>query len=719
MMGQTETEKMNAFSFEIDADGICVVTMDLPGERVNRLTREGMLEIESILNRIENEREIKAAVIISGKEDNFIAGGDINEFLKIASVDDGRMLSLRVQEILNKVENSRVPFVAAIHGACLGGGLEITLACKYRIATDDPKTLLGLPEVKLSLIPGAGGTQRLPRLLGIAQALDMILTGKSVDSKKAKRIGLVDELAPKEILLDVAKKTALLISSNKLKPVRPWIRDLKELLFEKNSLGRKILFDKSRKEVVKKTHGNYLAPIMAIEAVEIGINSGFNRGLHVESAHFGELSVSDTSRQLINIFLSTNAIKKDPVVENREIKPRRIEKIGIVGAGFMGSGIACISADIGVTVRMKDKDDTSMGRGLKTCYDYFRERYKRRSITKIQMEKRLNLISGTSDYTGFRRADLVIEAVYEDLELKRRVLEEVESITNEDCIFASNTSALPISQIGSHSKRPGNLIGMHFFSPVHRMALLEVVRTPGTSEKTIATALDFGKRLGKTPIVVKDGVGFYTTRILAPYMNEAIHLLNEGAAIDDIDGAMVEFGFPVGPLMLLDEIGIDVGEKIGRVIYEAFGGRLEPSPHMGKLIPDGRTGRKNKKGFYTYNGKTKEVDRSVYDSFPFKQAREHFAKEEIQERLSLGMVNEAILCLQEEIIRSPRDGDIGAVMGLGFPPFLGGPFRYVDSIGASVVAGRLESLASRFSPRFVPAQLLIDMAREEKRFYRD
>jgi 3-hydroxyacyl-CoA dehydrogenase/enoyl-CoA hydratase/3-hydroxybutyryl-CoA epimerase len=710
---------MNAFSFEIDAQRICVVTIDLPGEKVNKLTREGVLEIEDILNRIENEREIEAAVIISGKEDNFIAGGDINEILKIASVDDGRMLSLRAQEILNKIENSRVPFVAAIHGPCLGCGLEIALACKYRIATDDPKTILGLPEVQFGLISSAGGTQRLPRLLGIAQALDMILTGKSVNQKMAKRIGLVDELAPKEILLDLAKKRALLISSNKLKPMRPRIRDFRELLFEKNHIGRKILFDKSRKEIIKKTHSNYLAPIMTLEAVEIGTDSGFNRGLHVESAHFGELSVSNTTRQLINTFLSTDAIKKDSVIENRDIQPRRIEKIGIVGAGCMGSGIACISADIGVTVRMRDIDDETAGKGLKACYDYFGERHKRQSITKIQMDKSLNLISGGSHYAGFRRADFVIEAVYEDLELKRKVLEEVESVTGEDCILAPNTSSLPISQIGSRSKRPGNLIGKHFFSPVHRMTLLEIVRTPKTSEITIATALDFGKRLGKTPIVVKDGVGFYTTRILTLYMNEAIHLLSEGAAIDDIDGAMVEFGFPVGPLMLLDEIGIDVGEKIGRIIYEAFGGRLEPSSHIENLIQDGRMGRKSKKGFYIYNDRKKEVDRSVYNFFPFKQAREHFPKEEIQERLSLGMVNEAILCLQEEIIRNPRDGDIAAIMGLGFPPFLGGPFRYVDSIGASVVAGKLESFASRFSPRFIPSQLLVDMAREGKEFYRD
>jgi 3-hydroxyacyl-CoA dehydrogenase/enoyl-CoA hydratase/3-hydroxybutyryl-CoA epimerase len=709
---------MNSFSFDIDAQGIGILRMDLPGETVNKLTRDSISEVEDLLNRIENEKGIKTVVLISGKKDNFIAGGDIKEFLKITSIDESRGLSLRVQEILNRIENSRVQFVAAIHGACLGGGLELALACKYRIATDDPKTVLGLPEVQLGLIPGAGGTQRLTRLVGIRHALDMILTGININSKQAKRIGLVDDIAPKEILFDIAKKQALLISLKKLKPRRPWIGNFRELLLEKNPFGRKIIFDKARKEIEKKTHNN-IAPILALEAVEIGTNFGFKRGLHVESAHFGELLVSDVSRHLINIFLSTSAIKKDLVIQNRDIRPKRVEKIGVIGAGFMGSGIAAISTDVGVTIRMKDKDGASVGTGLRAYHNYFAERYKRRTITKIEMEKRLNLISGVSDYTGFGRADLVIEAVFEDLELKQKVLEEVEPVMREDCIFASITSSIPIAQIGSHSRRPGNVIGMHFFSPVRRMPLLEITRTPNTSEQTIATALEFGKRLGKTPIVVKDGVGFYTTRILSPYINEAIHLLDEGAAIDDIDCAMVEFGFPVGPLMLLDEIGIDVGGKIAKIIHEAYGERLKPSLNMEKIVQDERMGRKNKKGFYKYRNKTNEVDKSVYNLLPFRQAREHFSREEIQERLSLGMINEAVLCLEEGIIRSPRDGDIGAVMGLGFPAFLGGPFRYVDSVGARIVVNKLGNLTSRLSPRFTHSQILIDMAREGKKFYRD
>ena len=710
---------MKTFSFELDSEGIGIIRIDLPGEKVNKLRHETLMEMGDLLNRIENGGGIKAAVLISGKEDNFIVGGDINEFLKIAYIDEARTLSLRAQEIVSRIENSRIPFIAAIHGACLGGGLEIALGCKYRIATDDPKTVLGLPEVQLGLIPAAGGTQRLPRLIGISKALELILTGKQINSKKAGRIGLVDELVPKEVLLDVAKKQSLMISLGRIKPKRPRVGSIGEILLEKTPLGRKYILDKTRNEIVKKTHGHYLAPILALEAVEIGIKSGFQRGLHVESAHFGELLLSDVAQQLINIFLATHAIKKEPVTNIPELKPRKVEKIGIVGAGFMGAGIASISADIGVTVRMRDKDDISVGRGLKACYEYFQERYKKQNITKLDIEKGLNLISWTSDYTGFRRADMVIEAVSEELELKQRVLQEAESFTRDDCILASNTSSIPINQLASRLKRRSNVIGMHFFSPVHKMQLLEIVKTNETSELTIATAFEFGRRLGKIPIVVKDGVGFYTTRILSPYINEAIYLLDEGAAVENIDGAMVEFGFPVGPLMLLDEVGIDLGVKIAKLIYEAFGERLKPSSNIEGLVEEGRLGKKNKKGFYAYNNKTKIVDKSVYSLFRFKHAREPFPKEEIQERLALSLINEAVLCLEEGIIRSPRDGDIGAIMGLGFPPFFGGPFRYVDSIGAGVALDKLENLASRLAPRFVPAGLLRNLANHNKKFYSD
>ncbi|MBI2485630.1 MAG: enoyl-CoA hydratase/isomerase family protein [Deltaproteobacteria bacterium] len=716
---------MNAISFQVDNSGVAVITIDVHGEEANKLSSQDMLQIEEFLNRVddvreilENEKEIKAVVLISGKEDNFITGANLGEFLKIASVEEGRSLSLKAQEVLSRIENSRAPFIAAIHGRCLGVGLEIALACRFRIATDAPKTLFGLTEVELGLIPCGGGTQRLPRLVGIPHALDMILTGKIVDWKQAMETGLVDEVVPKDILIDIAKKRAVETLEKKLKPHRPAKRGFGELIIEKNPVGRKLLFNKARKRVVNKTNINYLAPLMALEAVEVGMNSSFNRGLHVESVYFSELVLSDVSRHLINIFLACDDIKKDPVTQNTEIKPRKVEKIAVVGAGFRGREIAAISADIGVRVRLKDKDMKCAGEALKSCYDYFEEGYGRQSITRNEMEKKLDLVSTTSDYTGFRMADLVIEAVPEDLELKRKVFKEVESVTREDCIFASSTPSIPISQIAAKAKRPGNVIGMHFFSPVHRTLLLEIVATKDSSEVAIATALEFGKRLGKTPIVVSDGAGFYTTRIFTPYLNEAIRLLGEGATIEDVDTAMVEFGFPVGPLTLIDEAGIDGIAKIMAIMYEAFGERLKPPSSIKKLIQDGRLGKKNKRGFYSYNGKEK-VDVSVYKLLSIEMILEKPSREEIQERLSLAINNEALFCLQEGIIGSPRDGDIGAVLGFGFPSFLGGPFRYVDSIGAGTTLKKLEYMASRLGPHFYPAGLLRDLARQGKRIYPD
>jgi len=719
---------MNIFSFEVDNEGIAVATINLPGEDVNRINQKGMAEIEDLLNRIEdvgeiigteNDNEIRAVVIISGKEDDFISGADLREILKIASSDQGRSLSLKAQEISSRIEKSRVPFVAAIHGACFGIGLEIALSCTYRVATDDTKTVLGLPEVRLGLIPFGGGTQRLPRLVGIREGLHMILTGEGKNPKRAVEMGLVDEIVPKEILLDIAKKRAHQILEKNLKPKRPWIRTLGWLFYEKNPIGRKALFKRARKGIVRKTNGNYLVPLMSLEAVEIGMNSSFSRGLHVESVYFSEIVVSDTSRQLINLSLAEYDIRKDPVIQNREIKPARVEKIAVVGAGPVGSEIAAISAQIGLRVRLKERDSKSAGEGLKACYDYFEERWRRGEITRLEMEKRLDLISATSDYTGFRRADLVIEALPEDLELKQKVLKEVESVTGEGSVFASNTSTLPLAQIAAHAKRPGNVIGMHFFPPVHKTPLLEIAVTKQTSEKTAATALILAKRLGKTPIVVGDGVGFYTTRILIPYLNEAINLLGEGARVDGIDAAMVEFGFPIGPLTLIDEVGIDVQAKAAGIAYEAFGERLKPSPHIKNLIQEGRTGRKSKKGFYNYNGR-KNVDESIYRLFSLEEDGERgLSKEEIQKRVSLAMINEAVLCLEEGIIRNPRDGDIGAVLGFGFPAFLGGPFRYVDSVGAGTVLKRLDTLASRLGPRFTPAALLRDLDRQGKKFYID
>ncbi|HEX9830075.1 MAG TPA: 3-hydroxyacyl-CoA dehydrogenase NAD-binding domain-containing protein [Thermodesulfobacteriota bacterium] len=716
---------MNAISFQIDNKGVAVITIDAQNEEANKLTSHDMLQIEEFLNRVddvreilENEKEIKAIVLISGKEDDFITGADWGEFLKIASVEEGRALSLKTQEVLSRIERCRAPFIAAIHGKCLGVGLEVALACRFRIGTEDPKTMFGLPEVLLGLIPSGGGTQRLPRLVGVPCALDMILTGKTVDWNQAIETGLIDEAVPKDILVDIAKKRALEILEKSTKPNRPAKKGFARLIIEKNPVGRKRLFHKARKSVRDKTNNNYLAPLMALEAVEVGMKSSFNRGLHVESVYFSELVLSDFSRNLINIFLACDDIRKAPATQNAAIKPKKVEKIALVGAGHRGREIAAISADIGVRVRVNDKDMTVVGEALKYCYEYFEEGCGRQAITRLDVEKKFGLISGTSDYTGFRMADLVIEAVPEDLELKRRIFKEVESVTREDCVFASNTPSISVSQIAANAKRPGNVLGMHFFPPVHTTPLLEIVATKDSSEVAIATALEFGKRLGKTPIVVNDGAGFYTTRILTPYLNEALRLLGDGATVEDVDTAMVEFGFPAGPLMLIDEVGIDGMARIMAIMHEAFGERLKPHSSIKKLIQDGRLGRKNKRGFYSYNGKEK-VDISIYELLSLEMILEKPSREEIQERLSLAINNEALLCLQEGIIRSPRDGDIGAVLGVGFPSFLGGPFRYVDSIGAGTMLKRLEYLASRLGPHFTPAGLLRDLVKKGRRLYSD
>ncbi|MBI3952164.1 MAG: enoyl-CoA hydratase/isomerase family protein, partial [Acidobacteria bacterium] len=490
------------FSFEVDSQGIGVVRIDKPGEKLNTLSISLMDEVQELLSRIEREPGLKAIVLISGKPDNFIAGADINDFLKFKTAEEATKMSRMGQEFINRFATSRIPVVAAINGSCLGGGLELVLGCHYRIAADDPKTVLGLPEVQLGLLPGAGGTQRLPRLIGIQAALDMILTGKNVYSRKAQAIGLVDEVVGKESLLTAAKQRARQLASGWQPKPKISGHPVLNALLEKNPIGRSILFRQARKMILKRTKGNYPAPLKALESVRRGMATSLQNGLEIESKLFGELAVSPVARQLINLFFAITASKKDTGVSNPHVTPREVKKLGILGAGFMGSGIAMVAADKGISVRLKDKDAECVGRGLKACYDYFRERHEKRILDARQMEQRFNLISATTEYTGFRTADLVIEAVFEDLAIKHQVLRECEAATREDCIFASNTSSLPITEIARAATRPENVIGMHFFSPVPKMPLLEVIVTEQTDDSVTATCVEFGKRLGKTVIVV-------------------------------------------------------------------------------------------------------------------------------------------------------------------------------------------------------------------------
>ncbi|HET9426391.1 MAG TPA: fatty acid oxidation complex subunit alpha FadJ [Gemmatimonadaceae bacterium] len=716
MSESTAPTRAGALSTERRGD-VLIIWIDVPGEPVNTLGPSMVGEFEKVFVEVEQDRALKGVVIASAKASGFIAGADVEQFSTFRSPHDATQVSALGQELLNRLEKLPVPVVAAINGACLGGGLEVALACRYRVATNHPSTILALPEVQLGVIPGMGGTQRLPRLIGLQSALDMILAGRNIRAVKALKMGLVDEVVHPAILIDTAVDRARGLAEGRIRKSGRATGAV-DLLLAGNPLGRSVVFRKARESVIEKTQGHYPAPLAALEAIRTGYDRGFKPGLNAEARLFGELAVSDVSRQLVFLFFARNATRKDPGVTGRAPEPRDIRKIGILGAGFMGAGIASVAVQQGTLVRLKDTEPRRAAAGLRAVRDVLKERLVRKQITRLQYDDMMVMVGATTDYSGFATADIVIEAVFEDLELKRKVLREAEGMLDPDAVYASNTSTIPIARIAEAAEHPERVLGMHFFSPVHKMPLLEVVVTPKTTPEATVTAVAYGKELGKTVIVVNDGPGFYTTRILSAYMNEAGRLLDEGAAIEAVDKALVDFGFPVGPITLLDEVGIDIGGHVGRVLAEAFGARMAPSDSLRRVVEAGRTGRKGRSGFYKYNeaGEKGDVDESIYAVIG-RSHRADIPAAEIAERCVFAMVNEAVMCLEEGILRSPLDGDIGAVFGLGFPPFRGGPFRYIDSVGADTIVTRLEDLHSRFSNRFSPAQLLVEYARARKRFY--
>jgi 3-hydroxyacyl-CoA dehydrogenase/enoyl-CoA hydratase/3-hydroxybutyryl-CoA epimerase len=724
-MATTKTEAY--LRREVGPDGVATVVLDCPGP-VNTLSEALNAQMDALLTDLEADPKVKSVLLVSGKKDSFLAGADLDMLKKVTTAAEGAAMSRHGKELLARIERSAKPWVAAIHGACLGGGCEVALACAYRVATDEKPTSIGLPEIQLGLLPGAGGTQRLPRLIGIQAALDIILAGKSVPGKKALKLGLVDELVPSAILRDVAHRRAVELGAGTLKPERGRGLDLASMrkpeeiarmALEETPVGRLVLFQQAKKQLLAKTHGNYPAPLKALEAIKAGYEHGLDAGFEAESVGFGDLTVSPEAKHLIGIFFAQNALKKDPGVDDKAIKPKEVRRVGMLGGGLMGGGIAYVTINnAGLTVRLKDKDDAGVGRGLAYVRGILDEAVQKRRKTRPEADYTLARLTGAADFSGLKDADLFIEAVFEDLEVKRAVVREVEGFCKDSAIFASNTSSLPIAQIAEASKRPSQVVGMHYFSPVHKMPLLEVIRQPKTSDEAVATAVAVGKKQGKTVIVVRDGVGFYTSRMLAPYIGEAGYLLEEGAAVDEVDRALVKFGFPVGPFQLLDEVGIDIAGHVAKIMVNAFGARLSPPPGFERLGKEGRQGRKNKKGFYVYDGRKKKVvDETVYDGVPGGRKRQKIDPELVTERLALQMANEAALCLQENILRSARDGDIGAVFGLGFPPFRGGPFHWMDSLGIDQVVRKMEAHRQKLGDRFAAAQILVDMARQGKKFY--
>jgi len=763
-------------------DGIGRIVIDRPDDAVNAVDARLVEDLALAIRAARAQAGLRGLVVASGKAQQFVAGADLKLVTAATDAQQIEAASRRFQAVVDELAWLPCTTVAAINGAALGGGLELALACDYRVAIDAPSVSLGQPEVNLGLVPAGGGTQRLPRLVGLRRALDLILSGRRLNASRARRAGLLDEVVHPAVLDQAARAWA-----GKLK--RPLDRPVKLLQLsaqaaadaaELTPAGRQFMYRQARRAVMARTHGRYPAPLRALDAIETGFEHGLAAGLEAESRAFGELAATDTAKNLIWLFLATQRQKRaqrtplpladslgvsalgaprdvgdDPALPHLEAEPRggrafrptgygpagtepssalraghqsprkrgeAVESIGVVGAGFMGAAIAEVGAAAGLSVRLRDVKPEAVAKGLAGIRKMVEDR---RRFQKLEAAQILQRVSGTVDYAGFSNADLVIEAVFENLQVKQNVVRELEAVVSADAVIASNTSALPIHAIAQASSHPERVVGMHFFSPAERMPLLEVIRPAGAASWAVERAVGVGKQMGKTVIVVGDSPGFYTTRVLGVMLNEAALLLGEGARIEAVDRAMTGFGFPVGPFVLFDEVGLEVARHAGETVTAAYGDRLPPAAVVARLADTGQTGRKAGAGFYRWSrpsrvaallkrpGRVANPDVYRLAGAP---ARRDFDDQAILDRLVLLFVNEAIRCLAEHVLESPTDGDLGAVLGLGFPPFRGGPFHYADALGARPLVARLQQLAAQHGPRYAPADLLVDHARAGRAF---
>jgi 3-hydroxyacyl-CoA dehydrogenase/enoyl-CoA hydratase/3-hydroxybutyryl-CoA epimerase len=695
----------SAFTIERDND-LAVLWFDLPGEKVNKFSSAVMQEFGTIVDELEKMTDVKRIVFASRKPGIFVAGADVSEFTLVTSLEQAREYTRYGNQLFHRFSKLPQTKVAAINGACLGGGCEIALSCDWRVMSDSPRAQIGLPETKLGIFPAWGGTTKLPRLIGLPAALDIILNGKSVDGKRAKRMGLVDEVAPAAILLDIARDFST--------RGRRRGGGGTKFLIDGNPISRSLIFSKARKAVMEQTHGHYPAPLKAIEVMEYGMSAGVEKGLEREVEEVAPLVLGDVAQNLVRLFFLMEESKKDPVAA----KPREIENAGVLGAGVMGGGIAQIVADkTDANVRMRDINWKALAGGMQAAARIWRRQLERGRIRKVEMDRKLARITTTTEWAGFERVDAVVEAVVESVEIKRRVLAELEGIAKEGAIFATNTSTIPITQIAAEAKHPENVVGMHFFNPVDRMPLVEVIRGQKTSDVAAVTIAAFARKLGKTVVYCNDGPGFVVNRILGPYMNESGFVLEEGNTIESIDKAMVDFGMPMGPMALLDEVGIDVASKVAHILGGAFGDRMETNGVVDKLFADGRHGKKNGKGLYLYeNGKRKGPDSGVYKVLGISSTHPADAKA-VVERMVLAMINEAALILDEKIVATAGELDLAMIMGTGFPPFRGGLLRHADSLGTPYILARLDELSSRHGKRFHPTEPLRRLAQKDGKFY--
>jgi len=722
-MNAPTSESTSGLGFEVDRDHVGWLTFDRPDASTNLLTPTLMQELDALLSQLESRianGQIFALVLRSGKEGSFIAGADVEAIAALSSAAEARAASAEGQRIFRRIERLRVPTVAAIDGACMGGGTELILHCDYRVASDRKSTSIGLPEVRLGILPGFGGTVKLPPLVGMQNALGIILSGKPVRPSRAKQIGLIDEMVPAARFRSAVAEFVARVIGDRIERTGPAL-GFSQRLLERTGPGRRIMFGAARRRTLAEVGAFYPAPFKAIDVLADAVGLKADEAYASEAAALGELAVTPESRNLVRVFRLSQAARK---ALPPDVTPHRrpVTRMGVIGAGVMGGAIAELAAAHDIPVVLKDIDQDALDSGLRHAGDLLRKATAARVFSEEEASLKFALITGTLEYDDFEGSDLVVEAVVERMAVKQQVLREAEASADR-AVLATNTSALSVDEMANGVKRPGSVIGLHFFNPVHKMPLVEVVAGPRTSPEALATGFGLVLALGKTPVLVADHPGFLVNRILAPYLNEAGFLLEEGASIEAIDGALESFGMPMGPLRLLDEIGFDVARHASREMAAAFGERMRPSGVLDRMIEDARLGRKNGLGFHRYQdgrdvGADPNAERVVAreDAPGPGEARSSLPAEEIQRRCLYIMVNEAAYALEEQVVEGPDPVDVAMVMGTGFPPFRGGLLRWADAEGIQEIHDALSEYSGTLGNRFAPAPLLVRMAQQNRTF---
>lgn len=702
---------MNTFRLEPQAGGIVHLVMDHPERRVNVLDEQALTDLEGVLASLSARPDLSGVVVISGKPGSFIAGADIEAIGSITDREQALALINRAHAAFSRLATLPVPTVAAIDGVCLGGGAELTLACDSRIASEEPRTQIGFPEVLLGIVPGFGGCVRLPRLIGLPGALDLVLTGRTLDARRAEKMGLIARAVPAAWLVDRAHERVRVLAGRRERRDRYHPRGAAAWFLGQSAVGRGIVLSQARRQTLGRVGIHYPAPFAAIDVMAHTIGRPVEDGLAIEASRVADLLIGPTCKNLVRIFELSETAKKAAVAD-RSIEPAPVRELLLIGAGIMGGGIAELASRSNVRVRMRDLKPEALTHALQTARNLIAERGRRRGASARDRDAQLARIFPTLELNGAGRADVALEAVVEDLEIKRRVFGELEVRVGPEALLATNTSSLSVDALAAGLRHPERLCGLHFFNPVHRMPLIEVVRGSRTSDRALATAVAFARKLGKTPVVVNDAPGFVVNRVLMPYLREAMYLLEEGFELTDIDSAMRKFGMPMGPFEVLDEVGLDVALKVAGVLSKAFPDRMTPAAALDTLVAAGRLGRKSGLGFYRHQGKRRLKDPQLRHMLGLEPARRSPQPDLLSERMALAMVNESARCLEDGVARTAGEIDLAMVFGAGFPPFRGGPLRYADTFGLPAVNARLMALNAEKGARYAPCPLLARLAAE-------